>query len=532
MSSSRFPLTISSLTFVLFSTAAVACGGETSNNSATDTPNATSGGSTSGNPACENGSTRCDGDRISTCENHVFSPSVACEGDAVCRQDTCRAPTTKQLAQAKELGEMLSYLRANTAWHAPLDWSGLEQAGRRQILGGDGTDRAYFGALYKAFVAVPQGHQGLYLSGAGAKSCGRLVPYPGYSQRGACGRPHAKGIIVTNAKASNILGVKKGDVITRVGSASARDLLGVLWERPMCATSRPNTSFRDATTAASFIDLLEKGDEVEIESSDGSKRTVTAPDAPLGGNLQAALNCQDPFGRRTDVAVESEIRADGIGVIRLPGFTDAEQEFPENPTQAQYEAYKDAFEAKIKVAFDKVKSAPGLVWDIRGNGGGLTMVGLNIASGFPGANANTLSYCTSRVPDTDPPQFNAMPYATYALTPAETKFAYAGKVAIVIEGLNYSAADYFPLAVKSRTTAKVVGAATAGAFGAVSDSKQFSRGELPFNVSVDLNRCVDATDGSPLEGRSVAPQIAVDYDAVDLAAGQDTVLERAVAEVK
>ena len=51
-----------------------------------------------------------------------------------------------------------------------------------------------------------------------------------------------------------------------------------------------------------------------------------------------------------------------------------------------------------------------------------------------------------------------------------------------------------------------------------------------FSVTVDVNRCADA-DGVPLEGRSVVPHVLVDYDPVDLAAGRDTVLERAIQEL-
>jgi len=519
----------------------VACGGD---QVASDAPNATSGGNENNNPPpgaeCENGATRCDGDaRQSTCENRAFAASVACVGEAVCRDGACRAPTSKQLAQAKELGEMLTYVKGQTAWHSPLDWESLRLQGRKQIIGGDGTDRAYFGALYKAFHAVPQGHQGLYLNGSGVKSCGRLVPFMSYSQRGACARPHGtKGaVIVTNARANNLLGVKAGDIITRIVYASvggaSTNVIATLADRPMCAASKPSASFNDAVTAATFTDLLEKGDEISIESPNGTTRTFTMPDGQtLTGDLNQALSCQDPLGRNTGVAVEAEMRPDGVGVIRLPGFTDAEQVFPENPTQAELDEYRNAFEAKIKTAFDTVKSAPMIVWDIRGNGGGLTMVGLGIASGFPGASPLPLSHCVARKPNTDPPEFDTFHYASYALSPAATKFPYTGKVAILIDGLNYSAADYFPLAVKTRTNALVVGAGTAGAYGATSTSKAFNGNGLPFNVSVDLNRCVDDQTGAPLEGKSVAPSIPVDYLPSDLAAGKDTILERAIASLK
>lgn len=159
-------------------------------------------------------------------------------------------------------------------------------------------------------------------------------------------------------------------------------------------------------------------------------------------------------------------------------------------SQDEVEAYRAAFEAKIEAAFDAVKSTPAIVWDLRGNGGGLTQVGLDIASGFPGARADAISYCQWRMPKTDPPSLDASRYAEYALSPGG-RFAYAGKVAVLIDGQDYSAADYFPLAAKSRTNAILVGAPTAGAYGAESEAKSFD-GPPAFSVSVDENRCMSA----------------------------------------
>src|SRR5262249_54948136 len=147
----------------------------------------------------------------------------------------------------------------------------------------------------------------------------------------------------------------------------------------------------------------------------------------------------------------------------------------------------------------------------------------------PGARADTLSYCEARVEKSDPPSFGTFRYAEYALTPGGP-FAYTGKVAVLIEGLNYSAADYFPLAVKARTNAILVGKPAAGAFGATSKSQVFD-GPPAFSVAVDVNRCSSADDSAPLEGKGATPHVVVEYDPKDLAAGKDTVLERAVLEL-
>ena len=480
--------------------------------------------------ACVEGQTRCEGDLVSTCAvgpggEPAFSPAVACAGDAVCKGAACVEPTAGQRAQAAELLEVVGYLQGNTAWHGPLDWARIRDDGKRRIFRGDGGELDYFTALFHAFIAVPQGHQGLYAG----RACGKLVPMPGFAQRGACGRPHPRGVIVTQVAAGNALGLAKGDLIVGLGAARGDAVLAELSQRPSCATSRPGASFTAFTTATTFSDLVRPGEKLEVESPDGAVRAVTVPDGALSGDLQKALFCQDPFGRDTRKPVESELRPDGVGVIRLPGFTDPEQPFPTSGNPADIDAYQAKFEDKIQAAFDAVKTARAIVWDVRGNGGGLTRVGLDIASGFPGAQAGDISYCQARIPKSDPPAFDTFKYATYALAPGG-RFAYAGKVAVLIDGLDYSAADYFPLAVKTKTSAILVGAPTAGGFGATSATRDF-KGPPSFSVSVDLNRCSAAADDTPLEGRGVTPHVAAEYDPKDVAAGRDSILERAVREL-
>jgi hypothetical protein len=48
----------------------------------------------------------------------------------------------------------------------------------------------------------------------------------------------------------------------------------------------------------------------------------------------------------------------------------------------------------------------------------------------------------------------------------------------------------------------------------------------------DVNRCVDADTNEPLEGTAVEPDLPLEYDPEDLAAGVDTLLEAAVLLVQ
>ncbi len=56
-------------------------------------------------------------------------------------------------------------------------------------------------------------------------------------------------------------------------------------------------------------------------------------------------------------------------------------------------------------------------------------------------------------------------------------------------------------------------------------------GDPAVYFSIDANRCARADAHAPLEGRSVQPDIVVEYDPQDLANGVDTVMERAAEEL-
>lgn len=161
-------------------------------------------------PTCTDGETRCEGDAVATCAAGAFEPPTSCEGDAVCRDGSCVEPTESQRAQADELASMLTFLEDRTAWSGPLDWEALRKDGRRRIFEGDGSKTAYFSALYRAFIAVPQGHQTFGLS----NGCYPDFPGTSYAMRGACGQPHSRGVVVTYATAHNALGLKAGDLVT------------------------------------------------------------------------------------------------------------------------------------------------------------------------------------------------------------------------------------------------------------------------------------------------------------------------------
>jgi hypothetical protein len=476
---------------------------------------------------CNEGETRCMGRQIQRCDlaadggRRVWLAAVDCGGpDESCKSGACVAPTAAQYSQLSAAEAYVDLLGDESAWHLSIPRAMLKADARQSILFGDGSDLSYLTALRAIHLAVPQGHQSLFESKAG--SCRSATMFTqDWSRFGVCGRPRGDHIVVTVARAGNPLGLAVGDQIVQAGDDSGPALLEAAARRPVCGTSSPAASHRRTSAAASFFGTVPAGMELTVRpAGGGADRTLIVPSS--NGMI---MSCQDPLGRNIAFDAQSEVRTDGVAVIRLPRF------FPRNPvSQTDVNALIQQMMDAVRTEFDKVKSAPAIVWDARANYGGITPVGLAITGGMPGARATQLSWCTARIGGTDPPEFDTQRYAEYQITPGGV-FTYAGKVAVIIDGLDYSAADYFALAIKSATDVKLVGSATAGAYGGSGQLFPLDGSTPAVSVSLDINRCVDTT-GTPLEGRAVEPHVPVEYDPADLAAGRDTVLEAAVALVR
>ena len=305
--------------------------------------------------------------------------------------------------------------------------------------------------------------------------------------------------MVTYAEPDNPLGLAAGDLLVAAGGDSGPELLEAAARRPVCGASSPGDSHRRTSAAASFFGTVPPGMELTVVPVDQSgMRTITVPE-----KAGHTISCQDPLGRDIAFNARATLRPDGVAVIRLPRFYPLDKSLSANPTQAEVDQFIADFQATIQAEFDTVKTARALIWDARSNYGGLTLVGLAIAGGMPGARAVDLSYCVARIPDSQPPAYQPNHYAVYSVTPGGP-FAFAGKVAVLIDGLDYSAADYFPYAVAHATDVPLVGTPSAGAYGGGGPATSLA-GPPAISVNYDSNRCLKAADASPLEGHSTMP---------------------------
>lgn len=444
--------------------------------------------------------------------------SAACPGDQSCRDEVCADPTERQKTQAAAVATFAEALAESSAWPKVVDLEAVKKTARTMIMKGDGTDAPYFAAAWYTLNQYPQGHQGLYSSDKSV--CGKLLPQQQASRFGVCGRPSKDGLAVTYAAAGNKLGLAVGDVVVTAGADSGDAIFEASFARPTCGGTFPAASGRRYSGAASFFGNVPVGTKLKIKNAAGAIREITVPtesDAKV-------TDCTDPFVRSRAIYAEAKVRPDGVAVIRLPSFFPFDKAFPS--TQSETDKLVAEYQAEIVKVFESVKSAPGIIWDARGNSGGISKVGLAIVSGFPSAKAKNISYCRLRTPGTSPPAYDFSKYAEYAVTPGGP-FAYTGKVAVVTDGIAYSAGDYFPLAALEGSDAPVVGSASAGAYGATSGSIDVA-GLPKLVANFDANGCFDAATNTNLEASPPAPTVPVEYEQADLAAGRDTIVEAAV----
>lgn len=474
------------------------------------------------------------------------NPAIVASGDAAVRRDTAVAdaapdsstildaaaadtgPTVEQQEQLAALRRFIDDVVSSSGWWEPSSADAIYEECSAILLRGDGADADYVKALRHALLAVPQGHQYMYSDACGADGIGTAET----SDYGVCAAKSGDDFVVTFARAGNALGLSVGDSVFSLNALRGEALLEEAIARPRCASSAPSDGYRTWDAAGSFFSALPVGGTLGVRATDGAERSVVIP-AP---RTTDAIDCGDALGRSLWFNASSYLRSDGTAVIRVPRF------FPTEGTTrklSEAELVRTMTEA-ILTEFDKHRSAPRMIWDVRGNGGGVTPIALAIVAGMPGVTSTNISYCQYRLPGSMPPEFDAEHYAEYAVDPdggfslegeeliAPHAFAYAGRVAVLIDGGCYSATDYFAYAAKKTSGAILVGSGTAGAYGGSSESLDL-KDPLAFYYAVDVNKCSDADTNAPLEGHSVQPDISVEYSPTDLATGVDTVLEAAAA---
>jgi carboxyl-terminal processing protease len=164
---------------------------------------------------------------------------------------------------------------------------------------------------------------------------------------------------------------------------------------------------------------------------------------------------------------------------------------------------------KIRAALREMKDAPGIIFDLRGNPGGIG----GMASGI-GGHLFTQQTSLGRM------QMRAG-YQNFAVTPQS--LVYSGPLAIILDGGSASTSEVFASGMQELGRAIIVGERSAGA-ALPSIIQKLPTGAL-FQYAIGDFK---TPKGTLIEGRGVIPDVPIKLTRADLLAGRDASLDAAV----
>jgi carboxyl-terminal processing protease len=179
----------------------------------------------------------------------------------------------------------------------------------------------------------------------------------------------------------------------------------------------------------------------------------------------------------------------------------------------RFNAFMMPVAEKVRAALREFKDAPGIVFDLRGNGGGIG----GLAPGIVGLmETRQTSLGASRM------RSGQMKLAVFPQSQP-----YTGPVAVLIDGGSGSTTEIFAAGLQELRRAVIVGERSAGAV-LPSDMIKLPTGAIFQYAFADFR----TPGGALIEGRGVAPDVEVKHTRVSLLAGRDAPLEAAIAELQ
>lgn len=202
-------------------------------------------------------------------------------------------------------------------------------------------------------------------------------------------------------------------------------------------------------------------------------------------------------------------------------------------TAASFEDTKN--ESIMLAALHRYRHARAILFDLRGNGGGITPTRLLLALAEQPFR-DTISMTPQHIALND--GYVDSGIVEYGLFPDTwLRFGgqmiypnpiYHGKVFILTDGGCASACEGFIVAMKSAHRATILGSATYGVFGA-SNKFNVTQSQMFFTIGTEETQL---PDGSTLEGIGVNPDRAIPLTQEELLSGKDQVLRTTISYIK
>ena len=446
---------------------------------------------------------RADADLVSLHADPRFEPLLA-EADRMQQRRTRMWNSTafatpyqpaldedQRIAGLSRLWSEAKFNFANFDLVPDMDWDALYTRTLPQVRAATSTT-AYYQVL-RAFVAqLHDGHSSITLPAAVAD---QLDAQPGVRTALVEDRVFVRELLDPALAAT---GIAPGMEIVAIEGQPVKAWAGTQ-VAPYQPASTPQDRAARTYERALFSGPLDKPVRVSLRDDAGRVRDLALPRMPVKA-FDAAY-----WGGPT---FEMKMLPGNIAYVRILHFGDG--------------SAVDAFEGR----FDEIAKADGLVIDVRDNGGGNSGEGYRLLSTLTEKPFRTSRWRTREYL----PAYRAWsrPEGVHAGDAGEVmpdgKRHYAGPVLVLTSARTYSAAEDFVVAFDAMERGRIVGEPTGGSTG------QPLLFDLPGGGKGRICTKRDSyPDGREFVGVGVQPQVVVSPRVVDLQAGRDTVLNKALA---
>jgi carboxyl-terminal processing protease len=261
--------------------------------------------------------------------------------------------------------------------------------------------------------------------------------------------------------------------------------------------------------------LADAGDKHARNSSERADLLRAYHDILAGAaGSVAKLQLQRADGSTWETAVTREIHVFPPKVLQ--------KRLPDGTAYIRFDEFQSSTPRAFREALEQVRDAPGLVLDLRGNGGGTLASTLQIAGYLlPERTRFALDRTRSGKPVSGFGGLFKVGLELYAGRKGDQ--IYSGPIAILVRGRTASASEIFAAGMQEAGRAKIVGSQTCGCvLGIIKNRKVKGGGVLEISEMLWLT-----PKGRKLEGEGVLPDREVRPTIADLQQRRDAALEEA-----
>lgn len=363
-----------------------------------------------------------------------------------------------------------------------IDWGAMVATVRPQVEAAQ-TDDEYFDAIAALLADLNDGHTSL------------SNPFPQITGFGQLAEIEGQVVIVATSPAAKAAGLAVGDVVLAV---AGKDVEAAITSLPP-QLRYGSTAWSRRDLALSYLLAVRapaESIEITVQPANGGARTVTLAPQLSPGTTTAAEGKSAPL-------VQSKRLSSGIGFIHLGA------NFGNRPGHDMV--------AEFDAALGELMGAPGLILDLRDNGGGSSLIANQIAGRFL---VEPFVYGREFYQQRLPTRAWWL-WGERRVTPRPPY--YAGTVVLLMDASTVSSAEEFIVSLVDSGRAQTVGRQSGGSTGNPIHFQLPGFGRARFSTG-DLRRI----DGSPIEGVGIQPDIPVAWTLEDVRQGRDPDLATAV----